>query len=92
MNPNARSVQVERRAPGARNKLTAPKIKGWSHQDELREKRGLPVTLVFTDGFFIEGILADADQFTIKLRLHDPNGQSSLTYFKHDIRSYQFAE
>ncbi|TXN07931.1 hypothetical protein FV222_01450 [Methylobacterium sp. WL103] len=89
---HARPAHVERRTIGARPKLTPPKPKAWNHQDELRERRGKPFILTLTDGSKIEGYLAEADQFTLKVRFADENGQSVVTFSKHSIRSYQFAE
>lgn len=45
----------------------APEKMLWSHQQELSALKGKEVTIRMNDGSTIQGILNDADQFTLKV-------------------------
>ena len=91
-NPSRGPVAFERRsATGPRTPLKS-KPKAWSHQDELKAGRGKKITLTHVSGETVVGKLLEADQFTIKVLHVVGNGQSALTYFKHDLCGYVIEE
>ncbi len=67
-----------------------PKVKRWSHQDELDALKGRMVALLFEDEGEAEVTLIEADQFAIKVSAIDDDGQqSTLIYFKHTIAGFR---
>jgi len=72
--------------------LRSVKPRPWSHQDDLRKAGGKEIQINLI-GYVntIRGVLLNADQFTLKVRLVD-GGKSPMTYFKHSIESYAFEE
>lgn len=80
----ARTFKVEHKG----GKLRAgPKLKSWTHQDDLKALKGKEVTLVALDRTEIFGLLLEADQFTIKIL--ETASQSVVTYFKHTLASFR---
>jgi hypothetical protein len=73
-----RPFVVERRDNGT--KRTPLKPKAWNHQDELRSYRGRNVRVVFMDQDPVEGVLLEADQFTIKM--HTKQHDLDMIFFK----------
>lgn len=72
-----------------RKKVSMPKPKRWSHQDDLAELKGKRLVLCLLDVGTIQGTLIDADQFTLKMQ-----GEGSLktvTYFKSALTYYSEA-
>lgn len=49
----------------SKNKPRKPKA--WNHQDELKSMRGKEVEVTLTDDDWDNGVLQEADQFTIKV-------------------------
>lgn len=88
----ARPAHVERRMIGARPRLTPPKPKAWSHQDDLKDAVGKTVALLFSDGTVKAGPLVAADQFTLKVRIVVTDGQSVMTFFKSALVAYGIKE
>lgn len=86
-----RPVAFEKRDPSRRQKLTV-KAKRWSHQDELQAHRGKPITLIHLNAQRANGVLLEADQFTLKVRHDAGNSQSSVTYSKGNIIGYILSE
>lgn len=62
--------------------------KAWSHEDELQALRGKVVKLTMVDDTWPQGVLLEADRYTVMLG-HGHLGQSKLTYFKSAIVSFQ---
>lgn len=87
---------IDRRGSGHRQKHPMPR---WSHQQELDSMMGKEITISFKSQSFerigevvqcsaehVTGMLVNADSFTIQLGTVN---KSVVTYFKHDIRSYE---
>lgn len=60
----------------------------WSHQWDLRALRGQAIELVFAESA-VTGLLIDADQFTVKVRLSAQEGE--IVYFKSALRAFRRA-
>ena len=69
-----------------RTRLSAPKVKKWSHQDELESLKGKTIKLGFLQtGGKQEFLLVEADQFTVKVT-HEGE---TYVFFKHNLTGYQ---
>jgi hypothetical protein len=87
-NKGPKSFSVERRGHTGRVPF---KPKAWSHQDDLREGRGKIIQLGITGREPIEGVLLEADQFTIKLQ-HVANPKKISVFFKSAVAGFWFVE
>jgi hypothetical protein len=67
------------------------KPKPWSHQGDLANAKGKRVEILFGAEDGLTGILLEADQFSLKIEVSNPDGsyKSVLTVFKHSIRFYR---
>lgn len=73
------------KAPREKMKLTPPRPKRWSHQDDLESLKGKMVCLDLVSGGKITGRLIEADQFALKVTI---SGHLAQTFFKHNISHY----
>jgi hypothetical protein len=65
--------------------------KPWSHQQDLTAAKGKRVEIDFAETVGFTGVLLEADQFSLKVEVSNPDGtyKSVLTVFKHSIRHYR---
>ena len=67
------------------------KPKRWSHQDELTALKGTKITVCFTrligTSSYTQGVLLEADQFTLKIDRGPYNSPEIV--FKHTIHSFR---
>jgi hypothetical protein len=68
--------------------------KAWSHQQDLAALKGKIVTLFFLDDSKVEGMLVDADQFTIKVARPAVESKPAriVTFFKHALTGFEPVE
>lgn len=89
-NPTASFRDSEKRKFSGFRNNKPPKVKRWSHQDDLEAAIGKQIGVTMTCGLSFTGELVAADQFTIKLRLVDHIGTSTL--FKSAFAFYSVLE
>jgi hypothetical protein len=64
-----------------------PKIKRWSHQDDLQDLVGKTIYVRFIDGEAYEGVLLNADQYVLKIQL--PGVQFPVVVYKSSLTDYR---
>ena len=63
----------------------------WSHQKELANMIAKPIVLLTSEGQ-LNGMLLDADQFTLRVRVKvSDDKEQTFTFFKHALHGYGLA-
>jgi hypothetical protein len=65
---NSRRRDQEKKKFGRFNPNRPAKPKRWSHQDDLTALIGKTIVCGRSDGMSLEGVLVEADQFTLKIQ------------------------
>jgi hypothetical protein len=74
-----------------RQKISMPKQKRWSHQDDLEGLVGKNITVSILDIGHVNGTLMAADQFTLKLKIQNADKVLFRTFFKSALTYYNEA-
>lgn len=66
------------------------KMRPWSHQNELKEHIGKKIAVMSVEGDEYEGVLVNADAYTIQIRhVQDIKSEVTDVFFKHAIGAYR---